>query len=259
MSNRQNQSRLGPFSAPVGQRGGRGAFRQRGASRADATDRATNAATMQESHQTLDAQVYTEEHELKYTKSLQDSPLSPVLTTTPAPPSPSPATASLEEKLLDAERTNISLVASLEDLQAAHVALEVRRANESAVSERSHVRLKARIRELEENDRQRRHENIRFQSLQKTEEEERRVAEERRARQEGERLGTAVQSAVHEERCRWAGEVERIRREAEALRAEMCGQELAQIQARERFQAAMGEVERGMALMGVVAKEGREM
>jgi hypothetical protein len=228
---------------------------QRGARLPNTADISSNTAMAQESHQTQDTQVYIEEHELKYTNSPHDSPLSPP-STAHAPPSPK--TPSLAEKLVEAERTNASLVASIEDLQAAHTALEARHANEVAVSERSHVLLKTRIRELEENDRQRRHENARFQSLLKTEADKRCVAEERRARQEGERLSTAVQSAVHEERCRWAGEVERMHREAKALRAEMCGRELAQIQARERFQAAMGEVERGMALMGVVAKDGGE-
>jgi hypothetical protein len=163
---------------------------QRGARLPNTADISTNTAMVQESHQSQDTQVYTEEHEPKYTKSLQDSPLS----TAHAPPSPK--TPSLKEKLVKAERTNASLVASIEDLQAAHTALEARHANEVVVSERSHVLLKTRIRELEENDRQRRHENARFQSLLKTEADKRRVAEERRARQEGERLSTAVQSAV---------------------------------------------------------------
>jgi hypothetical protein len=205
-------------------------FRQRGARRTETTDRQTHTAIGQDPIQHDDVHEYGEAQDRLYEQPNfgDPPPYPPPIAPVPAPGPQSPPTASLETKLLEAERTNTGLRTTLEGLQAAHVALETRRRDQVAALEHSQLLLKARIRELERNDCQRRHDHARSMSL--------------LHREVNERLETAVE----EERRRGRNEVEIVRMEAEVvLGFERNRRELARELARERIQAAIGEAERG--------------
>jgi hypothetical protein len=209
---------------------------QQGARRTDTTDRQTHTAMMEDPLQHDDVHEYGEAQDRLYGQpNFGDPPPSPPPTApAPAPGPQSPPTASLETKLLEAERSNTDLHATLEGLRAAQVALETHRRDQVAALEHSQALLKARIRELERNDCQQRHDHARSMSVLHREAKER------------------LETAMEKERRRGRNEMEAMRMKAQAvLGAERNRRELA----RERIQTAIGETERGLTLLEVGADE----
>jgi hypothetical protein len=203
---------------------------QRGARLPNTADSQTHTATMEDPLQHDNVHEYGEAQPIFGGPPPSPPPTVPA----PAPGPQSPPTASLETKLREAERTNTDLHATLKGLRAAHVALETRRRDQVAALEHSQALLKARIRELERNDCQQRHDHARSVSVLHREAKER------------------LETAVKKERRRGRNEVEAVRMKAQAvLGAERNRQELA----RERIQTAIGEAERGLALLEVGVEE----
>jgi hypothetical protein len=213
---------------------------QRGTRRTDTTDRQPHTAMVQDPFQHGDIHEYEEAKDRLYEPpNFGVPPPSPPPTApAPTPGPPSPPTASLETKLREAERTNTDLRATLEELQAAHVALETRRHDQVAALEHSQLLLKAHVRELKRNDCQLRHDHTRSMS--------------RLHREAKERL----EAAVEEERRQARNEVEAVRMEAEVvLGVERNRRELTRELARERIQAAIEEAQRGLAVLEVGVEE----